>query len=182
MSAARGLALLLLLALAACAPASGGPSAVPAGDQPAPPSATPVASLTPNMATTVAALRASLGGAALRLLPATRVYRASEPASLAQVPRAVQQVDLSDPDLGWVVIYELRDPAAAAARGQEFAAFLGSGFGQTNYPLDAQFALVQRDATLVFTWWSRSRASDPARAEQAFDLLSRSGTSIPVRK
>jgi hypothetical protein len=81
-----------------------------------------------------------------------------------------------------VVVLVLGVGAAAASRGQLFARYLESGFGQTNYPLDAQFALQQAGATLVFTWWSRELAASPERAQGAFDLVSSFAVPIEIRK
>ena len=81
--------------------------------------------------------------------------------ALTQTPRTVLQVVGSDPEQGYVVIYELPDAAAATAAGTELARYLASGFGQTNFPLDAQFYVAQVGETLVFTWYSSERAEDP---------------------
>lgn len=173
-----GAALALLLA-SGCATAPGG-----AGPprQPGPALATPMRSLTPAVSGTVAGLQASLARAGYRIDILNRAYRPAEPAELSGIPRAVLQVDVNDSDGGYVVVYEFADAAAAASRGQLFARYLESGFGQTNYPLDAQFALQQAGATLVFTWWSRQLAASPDRAQGAFDLVSAFAVPIEVRK
>ena len=139
-------------------------------------------SISPQVAGTVAALRAELGVAGYRLEVLSRPYRPAEPPSLEAIPRTIFQVGLPDPADGYVVVYEFRDAAAAGATGREFAAYLGSGFGQTNYPLDAQFSLAQVGGTLVFTWWSRELSSDPVRAGPAFEAVSRVGQRIEVTK
>jgi hypothetical protein len=140
-------------------------------------------SLTPVVAGTAAALGQRLAeSGGYRLDQLRRPYRPAEPAELQQTPRAVFQVDVADPSAGYVVVYAFATPEAARDRGMIFARYLGSGFGQTNYPLDAQFALSQVGPTLVFHWWSREQAEDPDRAQGAFDVISRFGLPIEVRR
>ena len=147
-----------------------------------PPLPTPQASLSAQVQGTLTLVQNALAPIGLTLSPAVAPYRPSEPAGLTQAPRAVFQVSLADPDQGFVVIYELPDPATAAARGAELASYLGSGFGQTNYPLDAQFSIGQVGSTLVFTWWSHDRSSNPDLAEAAFNAIASVGQPIPVLK
>ena len=109
-------------------------------------------------------------------------YRPSEPASLTQVPRTVLQVQGVDPDLGYVVIYQLADSAEAGVRAAELAGYLGSGFGQTNFPVDAQFSVAQADSTVLMTWWSRERADDDDVTQGAFDVVRTIGQQYPVVK
>ena len=59
-------------------------------------------------------------------------------------------------------------PAALAA---ELAAYLGSGFGQTNFPADTRFSVAVLDDTVVFTSWSPGRSSDRERGEAVFEAL-----------
>ena len=131
---------------------------------------------------TAALLRTALAGVGRRLGSPVEPYRPSEPGSFADTPRAVLQADVGDANEGLIVIYEFPDPATAAARGREFADHLESGFGQTNYPLDAQFSLGQVGGTLVFTWWSREGSADRAGAESAFDAIASVGVPIPIVK
>ncbi|MEA2621678.1 MAG: hypothetical protein QOH61_588 [Chloroflexota bacterium] len=167
-----------VLALGACfAP---GPADQPGPGGPTLP--TPQASLSLQIQGTVALIREALRDAGLQLNPPIQPYRPSEPASLTTVPRAVLQESIPDLDQGFVVVYELTDAATATDRGKELAAYLGSGFGQTNFPLDAQFAIGQVGGTLVFTWWSAERASNRAVAEAGFNAVSSVGQPIPVIK
>jgi hypothetical protein len=170
--------LLAAFALGCAAPASPVPRP-PAGEGAA--LATPVASLTPAMEATAAVLRERLEpGGPFRLEMTGRPFRPSEPESLWRVPRAVLQLDIGDPKAGWVVIYELPDPSTAGTVGREYARYIASGFGQTNFPLDARFSLAQLSSTLIFTWWSPERAADRERAAVAFELVSEVGQPIPV--
>jgi hypothetical protein len=143
--------------------------------------ATPQQSLSASLLTTIDALRVHLGPT-YPLVPVTRAYVPSEPESLQTAPRSVFQVDLGDPDAGYVVVYELSDTAAAAARGSELARYIGSGFGQTNYPPDAQFALSQYANALVLAWWSPQHSSNLQLERAAFERISDFGQPIPIVK
>ena len=168
----------ILAALTACT----GSLVSPAGPA-ATAGVTPMASLSAPVAGTAAALRQHLAGnGGYRLDPLRRSYRPAEPVEFAGTPRAVFQVDVGDPEAGLVMVYEFASTQEATQRGELFADYLGSGFGQTNYPLDAQFALSQVGPTLVFHWWSQDRAEDAARAGGAFDVIARFGLPLDVRK
>jgi hypothetical protein len=143
---------------------------------------TPQRSSSSAVGATVALLRDTLGQRDFQLAPPLVAYRPSEPVALTHVPRTVLQVVGSDPEQGYVVIYELPDDAAATAAGTELARYLASGFGQTNFPLDAQFYVAQVGATLVFTWYSAERADDPAAARSAVDAIQMVGQPFPVIK
>jgi hypothetical protein len=164
---------------AGCGSAAGTPAvaASPANAFP-----TPVTSLTPSMSGTLAAISSAAAGAGFTLRAPSEVYRPSEPESLSTVPRAVYQVALADPSSGFVVIYELDDAQSAAGRGRELADYLGSNFGQTNYPHDTQFSVAQLGPTVIFTWWSKDRSRGAPDAERAFRAISAVGQPIPVVK
>ena len=53
----------------------------------------------------------------------------------------MQAVLQSDPDKGYVVIYELPSNGEADRVGKDFVAYLGSGTGAVQYPRDAQFVV-----------------------------------------
>jgi hypothetical protein len=164
---------------ASCGAPSAGGGAGGAGPASAIP--TPMQSPSSQVAATITALRAQLG-TAYPLVQLSRAYRPSEPESMLFVPRATLQVDLGAPDQNYVVIYEFTDVGTAAARGRDLATYLASGFGQTNYPPDAQFALSQFGDTLVFAWWSPQSSSAPPQARAAFELIGRFGQPIAVLK
>ena len=63
------------------------------------------------------------------------------------------------------------DAGAAIELAEDLADYLGSGFGQTNYVADTQFAVSTLGDTIVFTTWSQRRSDDPERAEAAFDAV-----------
>lgn len=182
-TAAPALAALVAISAVGCVPDNR--AAPPRNDDPAvvnPVLPTPQRTVAPQIAATAQLVTQALNAKGLRMAPAVAPYRPSEPPGLTNAPRAVYQVDLGVPDLGYVVVYEFADPATSVARGQEMARYLASGFGQTNYPLDAQFALSQVGGTLVFTWTSASRATDDERARAAFDAVAGVGQPIPVLK
>jgi hypothetical protein len=143
---------------------------------------TPVESLSSVLAGTVAVLTDALASAGYQLYAPLQPYRPAEPTALAEAPRTVLQVSGPDPDQGFVVVYELPDAAAAMAAGGALASYLGSGFGQTNFPLDAQFSVAQQGSSLIFTWWSAARSADRTHAEGAFDTVRSVGVQVPVLK
>ncbi|MEO7118182.1 MAG: hypothetical protein ABIZ34_04340 [Candidatus Limnocylindrales bacterium] len=161
-----------------CAPASSGQQ----GGDPPVVRPTPQTSYSPEVAATVGLVRGALASHGIRADPPVVPYEPGEPASVADTPRAVLQADVHDPEGGYWLVYTFLDPATAAARGDEFATYLESGFGQTNYPHDAQFALRQVGSTVVFAWWSPELASDRDTADAAFSAIKTVGTEIPVIK
>ncbi len=146
------------------------------------PLATPVASVGVAIADATRRITEALAAAGYRVAPPTVPYRPSEPASLTQTPRSVLQVQDVGTDSGFVVIYQLPASAEAATRATELAAYLGSGFGQTNFPVDAQFSVAQFDSTVIMTWWSGARSEAPERAQGAFDVVRTIGQPYPVLK
>ena len=174
-SPARLLALACALLLAGCVGGAPAPT-------PPPPAPTPLASLGPALAGSVAAVTAALAPLGVRLDPPLTAYRPSEPAALAGTPRTVLQAGFGDPAQGYVVLYQLVDDPAADIAAAELARYLGSGFGQTNFPLDAQFHVGRDGSVVLLTWWSRERAADPGVAEAVFDALTTVGQPYPVIK
>jgi len=153
-----------------------------AQSDPGPALPTPQASYSAGIAATVGTLTAALGAAGIPLSPPASPARPSEPASLLQTPRAVLQAGIGDPSGGYVVVYQLPDGPAATAAATELAVYLGSGFGQTNFPVDTQFHVAAEGDTVILAWWSRERATDDALAEAAFDAVAGVGLELPVIK
>ncbi len=172
----RTLTLMVAAVVAGCAPASSGQE----GGQAPTPRTTPQASFSTQISSGVAVVRRALTDVGIRLDPPVVPYRAAEPPGIAAVPRAVLQAGIGDPEAGYVTIYEFADSDTANVRGAEFADYLESGFGQTNYPLDAQFSLAQLGGTLIFTWWSSELAADRELARTAFQAISSVGVPIPI--
>jgi hypothetical protein len=146
------------------------------------PVATPVRSPGSALAGAIRRVTDALTAAGYQVAPPIVPYRPSEPASMTQVARTVLQVQGVDPDLGYVVMYQLADSAEAGVRAAELARYLGSGFGQTNFPVDAQFSVAQADSVVIMTWWSRERATDDDTAQGAFDVVRTIGQQYPVVK
>ena len=143
---------------------------------------TPMRTIDASVERTVTAVESALTGVGERLVLPTGAYRPSEPASLVQLPRTVRRVDLADPDDGFVVIYEAPSSGAALELADDLADYVESGFGQTNFTADTQFAVSTLEDTIVFTTWSKRRSDDPERAEAAFEALATVGTPIEVSK
>ncbi len=143
---------------------------------------TPMRSYGASMDETIATLETAAAASGTRLGTAIGAYRPSEPATLLQVPRVVLRADLADTDDGYVVVYQATDAAGARQRAGDLADYLGSGFGQTNYPADTQFSVNVLDDTVIFTTWSSRRSDDPARAKVIFDALAAVGEPVEVNK
>ena len=110
----------------------------------------------------------ALGDASFQVVDPQTPYRPGESPGLINVPRRVVQAVLpSDPDKGYVVIYELPTAGDADRVGKDFAAYLGSGTGAVQYPRDAQFVLRRVGQTLVFFSWSPLVSPDPEMARLA---------------
>jgi hypothetical protein len=179
-AARRGAPLLLVLvALAGCG-GSGLQSGQ--GNDARPRLPTPLPSLTPTIAATVGQLRGALDDAGFRLDPAVGPVRPSEPQTLTMAPRAAMRVSLADPAEGFVIIYDLADAAEARTRAQDLAAYLASGFGQSNFASDTRFSVAVVNDTLVFAWWSPSRSSDRDAAERAFEAVRLVGDPVEVSR
>ena len=179
--AGRILAAVLAAACAGCgaAPATTSPATTPGGSVvvvPAEPG------LTAAEATTVTLLRRSLATGGFQLSPVNQPVQPAVPSVFATTPVVVYRIELADPDQGYILIYDFPAPSGAAAAAGALATFVGSGFGQTTYPLDAEFAVASLGADVVFAWWSPGRASDPAVTQAAMHLVAAVGTAVPVTK
>jgi hypothetical protein len=145
--------------------------------------ATPTVAI-PSYSTTIAQTRreivSALGTANLVLQDATEPFRPPESPSLAAAPRGVFQVVLpQDPGNGYIVVYEFRDVASAAAAGAELAAYIGSGPGRIQFPPDAEHVIRQLNTTLIVYSWSAANSSDPNESK-ILPILSTVGTEIAV--
>jgi len=143
---------------------------------------TPLRSLDVSVLATVSELQDAVAAAGSRLDSTDRAYRPSEPESLLFAPRVVMRADLADPDDGFVLVYPAADASEAQERAGDLADYLGSGFGQTNYPADTRFSVAVVGDTVVFSSLSRGRSSDPDRAEGVFDAIAAVGDRVEVRK
>jgi hypothetical protein len=129
---------------------------------------------------TVAHLIDVLGDAQLQAVESQRPYRPPETAVLTAAPRAVVEVVLpQDPAHGFIVVYELPGEPQAADAGREYAAYLASGPGRVNFPMDTRFTLRRVGSTLVFFNWSPENWPDP-RSPDIATALDGVGEGIPV--
>jgi len=143
---------------------------------------TPLASFDPVVGATLASLDAALAAIGERLEVPPGPYRPSEPASLLQVPRVVRRAALADAGDGFVIVYEAADAGQAADLAADLSAYLASGFGQTNYAADTQFAVSTLARTVIFTTWSAHSSDDPERARAVFEALGSVGQPVAVAK
>lgn len=141
-----------------------------------PSSVGPLATVSPAVAQTRAAIVTALSAARLQLDDADRPFRPPESARLLSAPRAVFRVILpDDPDGGNIVVYEFRDAGAAVDAGNELAGYIGSGAGRIQFPTDAQHAIRQLGTTLIVYSWSPSAAADPDDSRAIAEALATLG-------
>lgn len=111
---------------------------------------------------------------------ADQPYRPAEGATFAAAPRIVLRAILpSDPDHGWIVIYEFSTPAAAAAAANEQAQYVASGVGRVQFPTDARFVIRVVGSTAIFFSWSPANSTD-ARVQGIVDALDSLGQAVAV--
>ena len=114
---------------------------------------------------------AALGAKSFQVQVPQTPYRPGESPALVDVPRRLLQAILpSDPDGGYVVIYELPSNEDADQVGRDFARYLASGTGAVQYPRDTQFVIQRAGRTLVFFPWSAEANPDPRLPELAAAL------------
>jgi len=95
-------------------------------------------------------------------------YRPGESPELSTVPRRVLQAVIpSDPNAGYVVVYELSTTSDADRVGRDFASYLASGTGAIQYPRDARSVIRRVGQTLVFFEYSPLADPDPEVARLA---------------
>jgi len=122
----------------------------------------------------------ALAAASLQATDAAQAYRPPEGALLAAAPRSVIQVALpDDPDHGYVLIYALGSPDAAAAAARDHAAYLASSIGKVYYPPGTRFVLRQLGSTVVYFHWLPANAPD-ARTATIAQALETVGTEVPI--
>jgi hypothetical protein len=114
---------------------------------------------------------AALQGASFQVQDPQTPYRPGESAALVDVPRRLVQAILpSDPQGGYVVVYELPTNGDADRVGRDLLAYLASGPGAIGYPRDTRFVLQRVGQTLVFFPWSPQASPDPRVADLAAAL------------
>ena len=134
--------------LAAC-----GTTEAPSGSLPAA-SVAPGRTVSPAVNQTRIELVRALGAHNLVLTDSQAPVRPAEAPLLAAAPRAVYQVILpKDPSHGFIVVYEFRDPARAAAAAAEEQAYLATGPARVQTPLGTVSIIRQVGSTVVFYNW-----------------------------
>ena len=176
MSVARParLALLMVLAMLVATACAGRPRNTfpPLGSSPA-----PVGEAT---AATRARIITALAAVGLQTIDANRAHRPSEGPLLAAAPRSVLQATLpDDPGHGFIVIYALPSAALAEVAANDHAAYISSGIGRVNFPLDSRFVLRVAGSTVVFFSWSPGAALDD-RTRLIEDALLAVGTEVQI--
>jgi hypothetical protein len=121
---------------------------------------------------TIGRVISALAAAGLQAGPATREFRPVEGPLLAAAPRTVLQVVLpDDPEGGWIVVYSLASPEAAAMAAKDQAAYLGAGIGGgIQYAPGTQFVLPQDGSSVVFFSWLPANSPDKRTATIAQTL------------
>jgi hypothetical protein len=108
----------------------------------------------------------AVGDASFQVQAPMNAYRPGESPAMMGVPRRLAQVVLpSDPQGGYVVVYELPTNGDAERAGRDFLGYLGSGTGAIQYPRDTRFVLQRVGSTLVFYPWSAEANPDPRVAD-----------------
>jgi hypothetical protein len=147
-----------------------------------PPSAAAVPSIAPAVATVRSQVAAALAPAGFRLIDPTDPYRPGESPSLAAAPRAVvQAVMAAAPQSGYIVLYQLADPAAAVAAAKEDAAYISSGVGRVQFANDARFVIRQVGPVVVFYSWSPGSSPAPNDEQALATALSSLGQGFTVQ-
>lgn len=177
---ARGCTLALVLAIAVLAGAACGASVTPPPTYPptgvTPPPAGAAAEATSRQVIT------ALGARGVATRPSDKPYRPPEGPSFASAPRAVLHADVpSDPEHGYVVIYEFPGGAQALAAARDEAAYVASGPGSVQFVPDTRFVIRVVDATAIFFAWSPGTSPDPA-VKTIADTLATIGSAVPVSR
>jgi hypothetical protein len=171
------------IALAATVLLAGCGVAAPQGSIALPPrdSPSPEATVSAAVDQTRLQIAGALAAAGYQLSTPTIPFRPPESPRLASAPRAVFQVIIpTDPTHGYVVVYEFPDANTAALAGREYAAYLGTGPGKIQFPLDAMHVLRQIGTTLIFYTWSPSAQPGDDAAKIGLALTSiGNGFDIP---
>lgn len=171
--ASRAVALVLLFAVVACAPAYIPRSTYPPiGTTPKPAGGATTA--------TVQAVIGALGAAGLQASESNRSFRPPEGPLLAAAPRSIVQVALpDDPDHGFIVVYALDSPNAALSAANDHATWVASSIGRINFAPGTRFVLRALGSTVILFSWLPGASADP-RIDQIGPVLETIGEGITV--
>ncbi|HYM84998.1 MAG TPA: hypothetical protein VEY67_12705 [Candidatus Dormibacteraeota bacterium] len=139
----------------------------------------------PSLDSAIGAARARLASAlapvGFQLRDPQVAYRPAESPSLTDARRTVVQAVIpAAPDRGFIVLYELADPAAADAAAHEQAAYIASGIGRVQFPNDARFVLRVVGPVVVFYTWSPSSRAAPNDEKALGDAIATIGQGVSV--
>lgn len=177
---ALSIAILVAVVLLVVATLAAGPVAAP-GAPTFPPAGSTTGPAGASAATTRGVVAAALAAQGLQVADATSAYRPAEAARMAAAPRIViRAVMAGDPDHGQLVIYEFRDPGTAASAAHDQAAYVSSGVGRVQFPLDTRFSLRVVGSNVVFYAWSPANALHPDQAAAVATALGTVGFDVPV--
>ncbi len=168
-----GLATALLVG--ACGPGGGiSVASFPAG------SLGPSATVGPAVAQIRLELVRALGERNLVLQDTEAPFRPPEDTDLATTPRQVFQVILPEaPSEGFIVVYEFRDPAAAAAAAADQAAYLATGPARVQSAFGARHVMRLVGSTVVLYSWVPEGVVDE-RQRDIQPALETLGVGVPI--
>lgn len=173
--ATGSLALVFLVALAACNPGGGaGLATFPAG------SLGPTRTAGPAAAQTRLELVRALGERRLVLQDSQAPFRPPEDSTFTTTPRALHQVILPDaPGEGFIVVYEFPDATAAAEAAADQAAYLASGPARVQSPFGVRHVMRLLGSTVVLYSWVPEGVADQRQLDiqPALETL---GTAVPI--
>ena len=166
---AVALVVAVALAVAACATEPRSTFGAPGG---------PAGSLTDA---TEAQVIAALGAVGLQAAEAQTPYLPPEAALFANAPRTVLQATLpDDPTGGFLVIYALQSPEAAAAAAADQAQYIASNRGGI-FSFAGRYVIRLVGSNVVFFMWLPDSATDPRTVKIEEALLS-VGTEVPIAR
>lgn len=163
---------LAAVALAGCG--LGAPNVPVATDTPP-----PLASLSGAIALTRGEVESALKDRGIGLIQPNAPFTPPQDASLVDVPRAVFQAVLGeDPAAGYIVIYELPDPASAFAAAERQATWIASGPGAVQFTPGTTHVIRVVGNTVV-TFSRSPEARDPHEVD-VVAALETLGRGVPV--
>jgi hypothetical protein len=177
---ARALGLVGLLIVAGCGGASEPPGSGDIGPVITVGPAGPATTVSPAVGPTRAAIDTALAERGITLIDTRRSFRPIEAPALVDVPRTVVQAVLpSDPDHGFIVIYELLDTDRAMTMARAQADYLASGPGRVQAPSGTVHIVRVVGQTVIMYSWHPDASIDGAEPsiQQALESI---GIEVPI--
>lgn len=139
----------------------------------------PLGTLSGSIEVTRGAIEAALKDRGVGLIRPNAPYTPPQDASLVDVPRGVFQAVLGqDPAAGYIVVYELPDPALAFTAAQTQATWIASGPGAVQFTPGTTHVIRVVGNTVV-TFSRSPEARDPHEAD-VVAALETLGKGVPV--